>query len=392
MKESTSLEKIDWEEEEEINSNKELWDAMYGLSQPRTDYALRNFVVGNHETEEMRYAHCVLELRNKYTTLKRSKISLEKIDYEISILKEKDDKLSEFEWREKEIDREEQLLAVKGAVRELACLYTIWKEFPVKYTRKQINALQPEYWNKRITKQANQDVISTGRIGKGNLQALSDIGKSQVPELDHVRQVEKNYLEVGDVKLMIAVATKDKPENIDDLECLNNIRDNIPETIQRKYYNCYNRPVAEAYNNIAMEFLKDGADLLLTIEDDTFPPPDTFVRLYEHIRQGKKVVGAWYPKRKKKIQGTSIVINNGKREYLDNPDGKVHEVYTLPMGCTLYASEAFYKTTHPYFVTTPMMTQDSFFSQKLREAGIKMYCDTSIKCKHIDRETGRVYE
>jgi hypothetical protein len=57
----------------------------------------------------------------------------------------------------------------------------------------------------------------------------------------------------------------------------------------------------------------------------------------------------------------------------------VHEVYTIPMGCTLYSAEVFYKIEYP-------------FSQKLRDAGYTLYCDTSIRCKHIDRETSVVYE
>ena len=388
----TSLEKSDlkWEEEE-IKENKELWDAINGLSQPRPDYVLRNFVIGKHETEEMRYAHTVLNLRLKYNTLRRSKITLEKLNYEIQKLKDKDDELSQFELREKEIDKQECEIAVRGGIRELACLYQIWKEFKTKFTREDINKTQPEYWKKRITQQANDDVMSSGRISKGNLQALNQIGMGTVPELDHIREIEKNYLEEGNVKLMIAVATEEKPESLDDLECLKDILHNIPQTIQRKFYNCSGRSTAEAYNNIAMEFLKDGADLLLVVEDDTFPPTDAFIKLYEHIKQGKKAVGAWYPKRQERAEGVPIVMKDGKREFLE-ADGETHEVYTLPMGCTLYTAEAFLKTTHPYFVKTDCLTQDSFFSQKLREANIKMYIDTSIKCKHIDRETKKVYE
>jgi hypothetical protein len=372
-----------------IEGESELLKAMTMLAQPRTDYQLEHFVVGKHETEEMRYAHCVLNIKIKYNALRRAKIQLEKIDYQIKKLKKKGDKLSEFKWRDKEIDREECVGASLGAMRELNSLVKIWKKFEHKYTREEINSLQGEYWDKRITRQANDDIMATGRIGKGNLEALGNIGKGAKPELDHIRNIEQNYLEEGDknIKVMVAVATKDKA--VDGLPCLKGI--DIPTTIQRKYYNCYGRSTAEAYNDIAMEFLKDGADLLFIMEDDTFPPSDVFIRLYEHIKQGKKAVGGWYPKRQERYEGTSIVLEDGKREFL-TADGEVHEVKTLPMGCVLYTAECFYKTTHPYFVTTEILTQDSFFSQKLREAGIKMYCDTSIRCKHIDRVTGKVYE
>ena len=85
------------------------------------------------------------------------------------------------------------------------------------------------------------------------------------------------------------------------------------------------------------------------------------------------------------------VDENNKRGPLIT-DGEVHEVYTLPMGCSLYSMEVFYRIEQPWFETTECLTQDSFFSQKLRDAGYKLFCDTSIKCKHIDRVTSKVYE
>src|SRR5205085_10998931 len=38
------------------------------------------------------------------------------------------------------------------------------------------------------------------------------------------------------------------------------------------------------------------------------------------------------------------------------------------------------------------LTQDSFFSQKARDAGYRLLCDTSVRSKHIDRNTGEVFE
>jgi len=377
----------------EIDKDTELMLALKWLPQPRTDYQLEKFVVGRHETEEMRYAHCVLNIRIKYNALRRSKIALEKIDFQIEQLKVKaedmGDKLSEFKWREKVIDKEEAEGAVLGAIRELSALYKIWNTFEKKYTREEINAVQEIYWKKRLSKQAENDLLATGRVSKGNLESLSHIGMTANPQLDHVREVEQKFLEVGNISVLIAVATKDKA--IDNLPCLEGVWESIPDVIQRKKYNCYGRSTAEAYNDIALQFLNDGADLLYIIEDDTFPPHDAFTRLYEHIKQGKKAVGAWYPKKQDKHEGSAIIVREGKREYL-NDDGGVHEVYTLPMGCVLYTAEVFRKTTFPYFVTTDCLTQDSFFSQKLRDAGFKLYCDTSIRCKHIDRVTSKVYE
>ena len=381
----------------EKNMPGKLLKAFKEMPQARTDYTLRELVIGQHETTEQQYAHTILELRVAYNALRKAQIHFEKTNYEIEQLKNKDDKLSEFEWREKEIDKHEAECAVIGKMREFSCLYKIWQSFPKQYTRAEVNKNQPEYWRKRLTRQANQDLFATGRISVGNQDALRQIGRGVTPELDHVRDIEHRFIEGenSNTKIMIAVpvANHIPEEEKKDfrLPCLDGLV--IPSGIQVKHYIVHGRKVAAAYNDIVREFMKDGADFLLTVEDDTFPPADALVKLMKHMADGKRVVGAWYPKRQDAVyEGSPIVIgNNGKRGHLE-ADGEVHEVYTIPMGCTLYSAEVFYKIEYPYFETTDCLTQDSFFSQKLRDAGYKLYCDTSIRCKHIDRETSVVYE
>ena len=386
-----NLEKI------EKNMPDELLKAFKEMPQARTDYTLKELVIGQHETTEQQYAHTILELRIAYNALRKAQIHFEKTNYEIEQLKTKDDKLSEFEWREKEIDKHESECAVIGKMREFGCLYKIWQSFPKQYTRAEVNANQPEYWRKRLTRQANQDLFATGRISVGNQDALRQIGRGVTPELDHVRDIEHRFIEGenSNTKIMIAVPVANHvPEEEQKdfhLSCLDGLV--IPSGMQAKQYVVHGRKVAAAYNDIVREFMKDGADFLLTIEGDTFPPADALVKLMKHMADGKRVVGAWYPKRQDAVyEGSPIVIgNNGKRGHLE-ADGEVHEVYTIPMGCTLYSAEVFYEIEYPYFETTDCLSQDSFFSQKLRDAGFKLYCDTSIRCKHIDRETSKVYE
>ena len=377
----------------------ELLAAFKEMPQARTDYTLRELVIGTHETIEQQYAHTILELRTIYGKLRRARISLEKIDYQMEEYSKKaeSNELFGFKLREKEIDKYELECAIIGTLREFNCLYKIYKSFPKKFTRKEVNANQKEYWKRRAVKQANQDIIATGRVKQGNQGLLEDIGKPLSPVLDHVRDVEHKYIEGenSNTKVMIAVpVARDIPEEEQeggiDLPCIKGLI--IPAGIQVKYYVSHGRKVAAAYNDIVREFLADGADYLLTIEDDTFPPEDALVKLLHHIADGKKVVGAWYMMRNGTGDGVPIAINDkGKRGQLP-ADDKVYEVYTLPMGCSFYAAEVFYKIEQPWFETTDCLSQDSFFSQKLRDAGYKLYCDTSIRCKHIDRETKKVYE
>lgn len=366
----------------------ELKDAFLEIQQARPDYSLEHFVVGQHDTEPQQYAQCVLELQIKYDNIRRALLGKKKINIEIRDLEAKGDEVSLIDAEVKKIDLEEQERAMLGAWREFQALYRIWRGFPKQYTRQELNDAQEEYWIKRLTRQANQDLLACGRVQQGNQEALRQIGRATVPELDHIRDVEKKYLEVGDVKCLLAVPTREKAER---LPCIEKLE--VPSGVQVKYYNVYGRSVHDAYNDAAMTTVKDHADFMLTVEDDTFPPPDAFIRLIKLFRERgpKVIVGGWYPKKQVAREGAPIVLVGGKRQALE-ADGEVHEVYTIPMGCTLFPAEVFLKTEFPWFATTEHCTQDSFFSQKMREAGFTLLVDTSIRCQHVDAETGQIYE
>ena len=204
---------------------------------------------------------------------------------------------------------------------------------------------------------------------------------------EHIQEIESEYISQGNTKILIVIPTEKKMTKMHPgLEKLI-----TPTGCQIKYYNVFGLPVDEAYNNAAEVFIKDGADYMLTVEDDTFPPEDALVRLLEHCENGKHAIGAWYPKKNSVKEGVHIVLGDSRRRELES-DGKVHEVYTLAMGCTLYKADLFKYTSDPRFATTDNLTQDSFFSQKLRNLGYKLWCDTSIRCKHIDRDSGDVFE
>ncbi len=372
-----------------ISAIKEMESAFLEIQQPRTAYVLDKFVVGQHDTDETRYSQCVLELQVKYDNIRRAKLNKKKILIKIEELEKKGGEIELIDADLMRIDLEEQDRAMLGALREFEALYKIWQSFPQKYTRQQLDANQPEYWQLRLQRQAYQDMQATGRIGVGNNEALRQIGMATVPEVGHVRQVEKKYLENGDVKVLLVVPTREKAQKLPVIEKLE-----IPSGVQVKYYNVYGRSVHEAYNDAAMTALKDNADFMLSIEDDTFPPNDAFVKLMRHFRSmenQKVILGGWYPKKTESREGTPIVLIDGKRQALQ-ADGQMHEVYTIPMGCTLFPTTVFLATEFPYFATTEHLTQDSFFSQKARDAGYKLIVDTAIRCKHVDVETGAVFE
>jgi hypothetical protein len=386
------LTKIDERVNEAVKAIEELEESFLAIQMPRTSYVIEKFVVGQHDTIEMQFSQCVLEIQIKVANLKRAKLGKRKIEIQIKELEDKGTEIDQIDADLKRIDLQEQDFAVLGALRELETLYKIYQSFPKKYTREEIDNAQENYWKLRLDRQAQQDLQATGRIGVGNSEALRQINLTGTPKLDHIREVEKKYLEVGDVKVLIVVPTREKADNLPVLEKLS-----IPSGVQIKYLNVFGRSTADAYNDAIQTALDDGADFLLTVEDDTFPPDDGFFKLlqrYREIGDPKVVLGGYYVKKQENREGVHIQIVGGKRQALtlSNKDVGVYEVYTIAQGFTLFPMECFLQTEYPWTVTTAHLTQDSFLSQKLRDKGFKLLVDGDIKCRHLDVTSGKYYE
>ena len=386
------LTKIDERVNEAVKAIEELEESFLAIQMPRTSYVIEKFVVGQHDTIEMQFSQCVLEIQIKVANLKRAKLGKRKIEIQIKELEDKGTEIDQIDADLKRIDLQEQDFAVLGALRELETLYKIYQSFPKKYTREEIDNAQENYWKLRLDRQAQQDLQATGRIGVGNSEALRQINLTGTPKLDHIREVEKKYLEVGDVKVLIVVPTREKAESLPVLENLS-----IPSGVQIKYLNVFGRTTADAYNDAIQTALDDGADFLLTVEDDTFPPDDGFFKLlqkYREIGDPKVVLGGYYVKKQENREGVHIQIVGGKRQALtlSNKDVGVYEVYTIAQGFTLFPMECFLQTEYPWTVTTAHLTQDSFLSQKLRDKGFKLLVDGDIRCRHLDVTSGKYYE
>jgi len=357
------------------------------IQMPRTPYVLGNMVVGSRFTSEQQYAQCVLELSIAYDNLRTANAHAELKEIEIAKMKSRTRK--EVLEREIKIVELEQLNRARlGASREFTYLFNLWKNAPKKYTREDLDAAQELEYKMRLEIQAQHDLNATGRISQSNQEGLRQIGKFPYPQIDAVRDVEKRFLETGKQRLLIVVPTEKKAEQ--GLPCIETLA--MPNGVELKVLNVWGRAIDDAYNYAVQQALEDHADYILTVEDDTFPQPDAVIKLFEHIRKNPNTaIGAWYPKRQPGREGVHIQLVDGKRQFM--PDtGNMEEAYTQCMGCTLYPIEMFMKIPYPWFKTTANLSQDSFFSQLAREHGYKLLVDTTIKCKHIDRKSGEVFE
>jgi len=149
-------------------------EAIAEIQQPRSRYQLIHFVLGQHDTPEMQFYQLMLELQDMGFKLRMAQISLRKTEVEIARLLETGDELDALEAEEKQVGMEQTQIVMKGAQREIAILEDIFNTCQ-HYTRDEIEHAQPDYWEKRLTRQTNLQIMA-GNVGWAQLDSMSQIG------------------------------------------------------------------------------------------------------------------------------------------------------------------------------------------------------------------------
>ncbi len=149
-------------------------EAIAEIQQPRSRYQLIHFVIGQHDTPEMRFYQLCLELQDMGHKLRLAQIGVRMGEIEIARLLETGDELDAIEAEEKEVGLEQTRIVMRGAEREIAVLTDLFDESQ-KFTRDEIEHAQPEYWEKRLTRQTNLQIMS-GNVGWAQLDSMRQIG------------------------------------------------------------------------------------------------------------------------------------------------------------------------------------------------------------------------
>ena len=149
-------------------------EAIEEIQQPRSRFQLIHFVIGQHDTPEMRFYQLCLELQDMGHKLRLAQINVRKGEIQISRLLETGDELDALEAEEMEVGAEQHRIVMRGAERELAILTDLFDESQ-KFTRDEIEHAQPEYWEKRLTRQTNLQIMS-GNVGWAQLDSMRQAG------------------------------------------------------------------------------------------------------------------------------------------------------------------------------------------------------------------------
>jgi len=155
---------------------KEIEAAIAEVQQPRSRFQLERFVTGSHATPEMQYYQTCLELQDMIYKFQAAQISVKKAELKIKRLRETKDEMKELKAQEVEIGLTQTRLAMIGAERELNDLVEIFNGFDKKFTRAEIEAAQPEYWNARLTGNARAMLMGGTSVNAAHIEAMGQAG------------------------------------------------------------------------------------------------------------------------------------------------------------------------------------------------------------------------
>lgn len=171
----------------------EINKAIAEVQQPRSRFQLERFVLGQHATDEMKYYQTVIELQDAIYKYKLAVINVKKSELKISKLRASGDDLDELKAEEIELGLTQTRFAMLGAEREMKDLIQIFESFTQKYTRAEIEASQPEYWEARLTNNAKAMLMGGSSVNAAHIEAMEQAGVLD----SFVAEVEKTKKELA---------------------------------------------------------------------------------------------------------------------------------------------------------------------------------------------------
>lgn len=148
----------------------------------RTRYELTQFVIGQHATAPMRWRQLLIEAQDMAYKIRLAELDCEKKRIEIDRLLATGDEIDAIEAEEKRLGLVLTERTLEGARLEFGWLQDIAEQVG-PYTLEDIEKDQPEYWSKRLNKQAGLEQLSaTQGISAGNLTSMELVGLLELEE------------------------------------------------------------------------------------------------------------------------------------------------------------------------------------------------------------------
>jgi hypothetical protein len=168
----------------------EIEKAIAEVQQPRSRFQLERFVLGQHATPEMQYYQTCIELQDAIHKYKLAVLGVKKEELKIAKLRSTGDELDELKAQTRELELGQAALAMIGAKREMEHLVEIFDSFEHKYTRAEIEAAQPDYWEARLTNNARAMLMGGSSVNAAHIEAMEQAGvlDSFVAEVEQTKK------------------------------------------------------------------------------------------------------------------------------------------------------------------------------------------------------------
>ena len=152
--------------------------------------------------------------------------------------------------------------------------------------------------------------------------------------------------------------------------------------------------INDARNEFVSRAIVGEYDRVLWIDSDMVFEPDLMERLSADMDEGMEYVCGLYFKR---VFPTAPVIYKELRQsampgileavtYKDYPKDSIFEIEGSGFGAVMTTTrilKAAWDKYGPPFYQVANLGEDLSFCWRLKEMGVKMYCDSSVKCGHI---------
>ena len=154
--------------------------------------------------------------------------------------------------------------------------------------------------------------------------------------------------------------------------------------------------IYDARNRLAKQAVDDGFDRMLWLDSDIMFEPDLMLRLAEHLDNGLEYVSGLYFKRQYPTAPVCFKTITQRTEdkeliteallYEDYPKDQLFEVDATGFGAVMVSVDLIKRIKDKYglpFSPQLGLGEDMSFCWRAKQVGAKLYCDSSIKLKHV---------
>lgn len=162
----------------------------------RTSFQLERFVMQEHDLPERKFLQLMMELKSMRDGFIGDCFEIEKLKIEIKRLLSTNDEIDNLEACKKQYilrQCEENMIFRE---REIKTIVRLINSLPKIYTYDEIEAAESVYWERRLTRQAFEDMVSaqTG-INQGNVRANIQAATTMAPSLlDFKQKMLTNFI------------------------------------------------------------------------------------------------------------------------------------------------------------------------------------------------------